>query len=349
MSPVITERELAAACRETLRQWPQALAAVLFGSRARGTAHPDSDWDVAFVLEGGELRHPRSARSVFPRSELPADLLRVDVWAFSEDDLRRNARALGTLPYVVCRDGRVLAGEWNRPDPAQMEREAAVNPEDWTRRMELAWEKADAAIRLISRMAEAVQWRRCALHCSSFLEASANAAEFMVKAAMERRGVSADRTHDVAKLASAFAMQRPDERALAERMADLNGDSRTHHMTMYDFRLPEATDVQACVRRLAGTLDLWVSEVETEDGNMARQVPGLVRIAAGDMAAWPGLMNTQVTPKTDQGHAAQTSAEAALALRPELAEAIAAIRDRIRQVIEGPEPGEVRPGPSPSD
>ncbi len=52
MPPVITERDLAAACQETLR--PQG-------------AEPDSDWDVAFVLAGGELHRPRRARSLrFP-------------------------------------------------------------------------------------------------------------------------------------------------------------------------------------------------------------------------------------------------------------------------------------------
>ena len=74
MSAVVSEEELVAACRQILRQWPGARAAVLFGSRARGTAHPNSDRDVAIVLEGDKLRHPRPARSVFARSELPADL-----------------------------------------------------------------------------------------------------------------------------------------------------------------------------------------------------------------------------------------------------------------------------------
>ncbi len=32
-----------ATCEETLKQWPDALAAVLFGSRARGEHRPDSD------------------------------------------------------------------------------------------------------------------------------------------------------------------------------------------------------------------------------------------------------------------------------------------------------------------
>ena len=349
MPAVVSEEELAAACRETLRQWPQARAAVLFGSRARGTQRPDSDWDVAIVLEGGELRHPRPARSVFPRSELPADLPHVDVWALSEEDLRRNARALGTLPYAVCRDGRVLAGEWVRPDSAQIEREAAVNSEDWARRMELAWERADAAVRVMGRLAEAGEWRRCGAHCSSLLEASASAAELLVKAAMERRGVPADRTHDIARLAGAFAAQRPGEGALAERMADLNGGSRAHHMTMYEFQPAEVPDVQASVRRLVGTLDLWVSEVEAEDADMAGQVPGLARIAAVDMSAWPDLVSTPVKHKPDQGHAAQAAAEAALAARPALAGAIASFRDRMRRVTEIPAPGEDLPSPSPFD
>ena len=130
-------------------------------------------------------------------------------------------------------------------------------------------------------------------------------------------------------------------------MAALNGDSRAHHMTMYEFRPPEVPDVKASVGRLAGTLDLWVLEVETGEDDVAGQVPGLVRIAAVDMAAWHGLVCTPVTPKPDDGHAAQASGEAVLALRPQFAEAIAAFQDRIRRVIEGPQPGEERPDSSP--
>ena len=349
MSPVITERELAAACRETLRQWPGALAAVLFGSRARGTANPDSDWDVAIVLEGGELRHPRPARSVFPRSELPADLPQVDVWALSEDDLRRNARALGTLPYVVCRDGRVLAGKWNRPDPAQMEREAAVNPEDWARRMEQVVQKIDASITQIGRLVERSGWAGSGAYCGALLEAAADGAELLVKAAMERRGVAADRSHDIAGLAAGFGAQRPDESALAQRMAALNGDSRAHHTAMYEFQPPEPPDVRAALRRVAGTLDLWASEIEKRDDRMAGQVTGLARIAAIDMAVWPNHIGTPVTPKADEGHPAQPAAEAALEGRAELGEAIVSFRDRMGRVVDGRAPGEDPSSPPPSD
>ena len=153
LSAANTERELVAACRETLARWPQARAAVLFGSRAHGTQRPDSDRDVTFVLDGGELRHPRPARSVFPHSGMPADLDHVDVWALSEDDLHRNARALGTLPYVVCRDGRVLAGEWNGPDPACMQGDATMKPEDWASRMRQVMVEVDGTIAAIGKTA----------------------------------------------------------------------------------------------------------------------------------------------------------------------------------------------------
>ena len=333
VSTKLTERDLVAACRKALSQWPRARAAVLFGSRARGTAHPHSDWDVAIVLEGDEPRHPGLATTVFPRSELPDALVRIDAWALSEDDLRRRCRVLGTLPYAVCRDGRVLAGEWNRPDPEQMERESAVNPEDWASRMRLVMVKVHAALTPIDAMAVSGTWTVSGGHCSILVQASADASELLVKAAIERRGVPADRSHDIAGLAAEFGAQRPNDSVLAQRMAALNGDSRGHHMAMYEFRPPAVPDVEAAVRRLCGTLDLWASEIEPETDGMAAQLPGLARIAADQAAAWPGLLGAQVKPKTDEGDPAQAAAEAALDLRPVLAEAIASFRDRMQRLV----------------
>ena len=349
MPPVTTEQDLVAACRETLRLWPQARAAVLFGSRARGTAHPDSDWDVAIVLEGDHLRHPRPARSVFPRSDLPADLPHVDVWALSEEDLRRNARALGTLPYAVCRDGRVLAGEWNGPDPVQMEQEATVNSEDWARRMELVMVKVHYALASLPTMSASRTWAAGGGDCINLLQNSADAAELLVKAVIERRGVPADRSHDIAGLAARFAAERPGQTALTRQMAALNGKSRPHHTAMYEFRLPEPSDVRTAVRRLGGTLDLWASEIETADDDMAAQLTGLALSAADRAGTWPDFVDVRVQPKADVGHPAQAAAEAALEGRTVIAEAIASFRDRIQQVLEGPAPSEDLPSSSPFD
>ena len=349
MSAAITERELVAACRETLARWPQARAAVLFGSRARGTQSQDSDWDVAFVLEGGELRHPRPARSVFPQSQMPVDLDRVDVWALSEDDLHRNACALGTLPYVVCRDGRVLAGEWNGPDPACMQGDATMKPEDWASRMRQVMVEVDGAITAIGKTASSGTWAISVGYCTSLLRNTADAAELLVKAAMERRGVPADRSHDIAQLAGAFCAQRPEEGALAERMAALNGGSRTHHVAMYEFRPPGAADVQAALARLAATLDLLASEIETRDDTMAGQIPGLARDATDQARTWSDLVSSPVTPRPDEGHPAQAAVEAALAGRSALARAVTSFRGQVQRLVEAAGPDDDPAHPPPFD
>ena len=351
MSPVITERELAAACRETLRQWPQARAAVLFGSRARGTAHPgqrpgmSQSCSRAASCATAPARHGRCFRD---RNCQPI-CRRSTSGLCREEDLHRRSRTLGSLPYIVCRDGRVLAGKWNTPDPEQMEQEVAMNPEDWARRTELVVTKVDAASTQIGKIATSGTWTGSGADCIILLQDSANAAELLVRAAMERRGVPADRSHDIAELASQFAAERPDQTALAQRMAALNGESRAHHMAMYDFQPPEAPDVTGAVRRLGGTLDLWASEIETADDGMAAQLTGLARFAADRASTWPDLVCVQVQPKAEDSHPAQIAAEAALEGRAELAEAIASFRDRIRRVLEGPAPGEDQPSLSPVD
>ena len=334
MSAVITEQELVAACREILRQWPQARAAVLFGSRARGTQRPDSDWDVAIVLGGGEPRHPGLATSVFSRQQMPDALVRVDAWVLSEDDLRRRARVLGTLPYVICRDGRVLAGEWNGPDPAQMARDVAMNPEDWASRMRLVVVKIHAALAPLDAMAASDAWIGSGEYCNSLLQASADAAELLVKVAMERRGVPADRSHDIGGLAAAFAAQRQEEFALAERMAALNGATRARHMATYEFRPPEVAEVKAALTRTAGTIDLWGSEIEGRNDGMTAHIPDLARFAAGQVNGWLDLLRAPVNPRPDEPGLGQAVAEAALAGRPAVAEAAESLRDRMQRVMD---------------
>ena len=329
----ITEQELVSACRETLQLWPQARAAILFGSRARGTSHPDSDWDVAIVLEGNHPDRPSPACSISPHSKLPADLPRVDLWALSEEDLRRNAGTLGTLPYVVCRDGRVIAGNWNRPNPLQPNQEPSMRPQNWATRMRQVLQKIDTSLIHITTIAETPLWADTDVHCAALLQTTADAAELLVKAAMERRGVAADRTHDIAVLTTHFSAQRPDQTHLAQQMAALNGGTRMHPTAMYEFQPPAAPHVHAAITRLTRTLNLWANELDTTDNTMAGQIPRLTRTAASTMTSWPHLIRTPVTPKPDQDPPSQAAAEAALDARTTLCEAIDSFRHRIRQLI----------------
>ena len=168
------------------------------------------------------------------------------MWALSEENLRRNARALGTLPYAVCRDGRVLAGEWSGPDPVQMEQEAAVNSEDWARRMELVIAKLHYRSSPQSRpFRKARTWARSAANCIMLLLNSANAAELLVKAT----DGTPRRARPTAAMTSpdwppAFSTQRPGRStlALANRMAAPEQHEAAPTISpMYEFQPPEPT------------------------------------------------------------------------------------------------------------
>jgi len=92
-------RLLAATPRPSLR------LLVLFGSRVRGDATADADWDLAFVADDG-----------FDPDALVADLA-LDLGA-DDIDLVDLSRAGGQVRYRVARDGRVLyehvPGEFSR-------------------------------------------------------------------------------------------------------------------------------------------------------------------------------------------------------------------------------------------
>lgn len=78
----------------------------LFGSRARGDARDDSDWDLLVVVPddaSGERRRARGAYELMVGLEHGADVL---VWPRSEFDVRLGLRA--SLPRAVVDEGILL-------------------------------------------------------------------------------------------------------------------------------------------------------------------------------------------------------------------------------------------------
>jgi predicted nucleotidyltransferase len=80
----------------------------LFGSRARGDAHPGSDWDIFVVVtddtEEAEL-DPRVVWRLQRGSGVHADVIACRATDF------RNARdTVNTLAYVVAREGVLIQG-----------------------------------------------------------------------------------------------------------------------------------------------------------------------------------------------------------------------------------------------
>jgi predicted nucleotidyltransferase len=98
---IITEigRRLAAAV-------PDGSQVVLFGSRARGGAGAESDYDVLVIEPAVENLAVESARL---RGELDELRTPIDVVVVAEDVARRRAVVRGTVVDRALREGRVLA------------------------------------------------------------------------------------------------------------------------------------------------------------------------------------------------------------------------------------------------
>ena len=105
----ISEDELRAAARASVRNH-HAVTAVLFGSRARGTASALSDWDVCMITDGDH--HVDAA---VRRKRLEAD---HGLWGHPKIEIVWLDRSvfdtsvpIGSLQANIVRDGRVLAGD----------------------------------------------------------------------------------------------------------------------------------------------------------------------------------------------------------------------------------------------
>jgi predicted nucleotidyltransferase len=84
------------------------VAIYLFGSKARGEAGPDSDYDLMVIVPDDSPPERRQSRLAYERlweTGCAADVL---VWIREAYDSRRHLRAF--LPGTILREGRVLYG-----------------------------------------------------------------------------------------------------------------------------------------------------------------------------------------------------------------------------------------------
>ena len=90
-------------CEDALSLWPNAKAAILYGSRARGDHRADSDWDIAFIT---------STKDSLP-SEVLQDLnelgtskeITIHGLAIPQNEFHDNASSLGDVVSSIAREG----------------------------------------------------------------------------------------------------------------------------------------------------------------------------------------------------------------------------------------------------
>jgi uncharacterized protein len=78
---------------------------VLFGSRARGDARPNSDYDILIVKRSRAPMHRRSVRAYSALSGLPVP---IDVVVYTPAEVREWRNVRQALVTTALREGKVL-------------------------------------------------------------------------------------------------------------------------------------------------------------------------------------------------------------------------------------------------
>jgi predicted nucleotidyltransferase len=81
----------------------------LFGSRARGEARPDSDWDFMAILPDNAPEQDLDLSSVWQRLR-DLRLHRVEVFTMTHSEFEEWNHSLGTLAEIVASTGVIVHG-----------------------------------------------------------------------------------------------------------------------------------------------------------------------------------------------------------------------------------------------
>ena len=104
----LTEARLRGAAKRAVAAG-HAVAAVLFGSRARATATPESDWDVCLVTDDEDARGETERTEALEADGAPWNDPRVQTLWRARRAFDRGVNA-GSVEEAIAREGKVLAG-----------------------------------------------------------------------------------------------------------------------------------------------------------------------------------------------------------------------------------------------
>jgi len=221
---------------------PAINAIVLFGSRARGEYHRDSDVDLA-VISTAPHREVRDACRTLTEANDAVQIVPVDPIA-----LRTHRNTANRVERGIVMDGKALAGTWRRPrhrrEATDMDHTAFANGLD---------RFASHAKAAISDIAQAKAQGDHGSNQGTFN--AFRAGEHAIKAVLTLYGLTPRRTHGAARLAEQLRNARkgaPDQGerdALAQHIDELNGDADRLNTADYAGALIEPTE--ATERRLA--------------------------------------------------------------------------------------------------
>jgi HEPN domain-containing protein/predicted nucleotidyltransferase len=214
---------------------------LLFGSRAAGTARPDSDYDLLVIVSDGAPveHHQRRAWEALRGASIAADVL---VRTISE--YRRAQHDPGLIDWLVARQGIVLfsSGSVAQRSPAGQVRESRTGVDLWRQRAAEDLEVAELAVRSGAVVPGAVCFHAHA------------AIEKFLKAEIAALGAYPPRTHDLLELLEALPPRFHDAAELRSACTQLQ---RTYPASRYPDRpLPAEEDATAALAAARVARDL---------------------------------------------------------------------------------------------
>ena len=189
----------------TVESCPGVEAVVLFGSRARGTAHPKSDWDVAVLARADSAAEQDACRLLGQHERVNAIMLRPEAIEECRDRAVR-------LEAAIARQGRLLAGAWSRP-PCRTEH-LEMEPDEFREDQEVAIRDIQNAVTLLCDAALDHDD-----YVPNLVELSQQAAEAIAKSIVAGHGLVPIATHELNGNARAAHGARYD-REPVEELAD---------------------------------------------------------------------------------------------------------------------------------
>ena len=267
-------RAVADLCKDALIKWPNAKAAILFGSRARGDHRDDSDWDIAFITDSEESL-PTAVYQDLQRLETRESIV-VQGFALSQARFCEDANSLGNIAAPIAREGQLIAGRCRWP---KLESEPILKPDEY-----LDWRRG-AMLRITiasDTLAKAIDDARIAnsrIELGEFVAASSDAAERFAKIAFGKlasgTGVDIPRGHQVNEIVKALdrvleqnvgpnaAWWRSDRgMKVRDLLRKMNGHGHEDHQSGYPGSTINAEVIARAANRLAATVSLAVLEVE---------------------------------------------------------------------------------------